>query len=213
MTMQNQETKLWTEPYTDEKYGKEKGASFKYFKQFIRMPKPRTLVNFHEALSNQMSNDGRKRIPSYQTIKEYSCKWHWMERSKAYDEYQDHIHDEEMQEKIRQIRESAIAMMKERFDYHQELQEELKKDWELNTNQKLYGFAKNSEGLKNDVASFNELVNEGKTKLDASVDADVKQEVHKETKNVHTIFDEVDKQLGLDGDVTGAEGYSDNEER
>ena len=205
------DTSLWTSPYTDEKYGEEKGASFKYFKEFIKMPTPRTLVSFHEHLSNIMSKNGRKRIPTYQTILEYSSKWKWTMRSKAYDNYMQHLHDEEMAEKIKQIREKAIGMIDDRFEYHKELQEDLKSDMEMATNQKIYGFAKNSEGFRNDVASLNELANEGRTKLDANVDADVKQEIEQETKTTATIYDMVDSQLEIE-DAANEEGHSDNEE-
>ena len=92
------ETNLWTDKYIDEKYGEELGASFKYFKEFIKMPSPRTLVGFHEELANKLANNGRKRIPSYQKIREYSAKWKWMKRSQAYDEYMNRLHDEESDE-------------------------------------------------------------------------------------------------------------------
>ena len=104
--METHETTLWTDRYIDEKYGEERTASFKYFKQFIRMPSPRTLVSFHEQLSKQMSKDGRKRIPSLDTINEYSCKWKWMERSKAYDDYQQQKHDEEHDEQDAEVHEA-----------------------------------------------------------------------------------------------------------
>lgn len=163
------DTTLWTTPYHDEKYGEEKGASFKYFKSFIRCPSPRTLVHFHEVLSKDLSKEGRKRIPSYQTLCEYSSAWKWMMRAEAYDNYINDVDDAKLKKKIKDIRTKAINMMDERFDFHEELQKQLQEDSELNTNQKVYGFSKNAEGLKNDIASFNDLVNEGKTKLDADV--------------------------------------------
>ena len=192
------ETRLWTEPYNDTKYGKEKSASWKYFQEFIKMESPRDLVSFHKELSNNLSNQGRKRIPSYQTIKEYSAKWKWFKRAEAYDNYIRDVEDEEMKEKIRRIRNKAIDMMSDRFDFHEELREELKEDETLATNQKVYGFAKNTEGLRNDVISFNELINEGKTKLDANMDAEIKSESKIEHKSTKTIYDEVDRALGLD---------------
>jgi hypothetical protein len=176
------DTTLWTSPYTDEKYGEEKGASFKYFKEFIKMPSPRTLVSFHEALSNKMSNEGRKRIPTYQTIKEYSAKWKWTMRSKAYDEYMNRLHDEEMAEKIKQIREERIEAQNKRMKFQDQLFWQLMNDDEMATNQKIYGASKNSEAIRNETASLNEIVNEGRTKVDASVDADVNQEVSSEVK-------------------------------
>lgn len=176
------ETTLWTEPYHDEKYGEEKGASFKYFKEFIKMPTPRTLVGFHEKLSKDLSKRGRKRIPSYQTICEYSSAWKWMMRSKAYDEYMQHLHDEEIAEKIKQIREERIDAQKERMKFQDDLFKQLMDDDEMATNQKIYGASKNSEAIRNETASLNEIVNEGRTKLDANVDADVQQEITSENK-------------------------------
>lgn len=196
------ETRLWTEPYNDEKYGEEKGASWKYFQAFIKMDSPRTLVGFHKALSKELSKQGRKRIPSYQTLCEYSSAWKWMMRAEAYDNYIRDVEDEEMKEKIRRIRNKAIDMMSDRFDFHEELREELKEDETLATNQKVYGFAKNTEGLRNDVISFNELINEGKTKLDANMDAEIKSESKIEHKSTKTIYDEVDRALGLDTNDT-----------
>lgn len=169
------DTSLWTSPYYDEKYGEEKGASWKYFKAFIKMPSPRTLVGFHEVLSNQMSNEGRKRIPTLQTIKEYSAKWKWFMRAEAYDNWKRDVDDEALRNEIRQIREEAIRGMKDRIQFQNKLRKELEDDMVMNTNQKVYGANKNSEALRNEIASFNELVNEGQTNInmDAVIDAEV----------------------------------------
>ena len=173
---------LWSCPYNDEKYGEELGASFKYFKEFIKCPQPRTLIGFHEVLANKLANNGRKRIPSYAKIREYSAKWKWMLRAKAYDDYIRDVEDEEMKQTIRDIRNKNIDSRDARLQYQNELFKQLKEDTELNTNQKVYGASKNSEAYRNEVASFNELVNEGKTKVDANLEADVKQEVSNEIK-------------------------------
>ena len=173
---------LWTDRYHDEKYGEERTASFKYFQEFIKLPRPRTLVSFHEKLSKQMSKDGRKRIPTLQTINEYSCKWHWMERSKAYDEYMQHLHDEELAEEIKQIREERIHMQKVRMKMQDKLLHQLMNDDEMATNQKIYGASKNSEAIRNETASLNEIINEGATVLDATVDADIQSENSSEVK-------------------------------
>ena len=176
------DTTLWTAPYHDEKYGEEKGASFKYFKAFIRCPTPRTLVHFHEVLSRDLSRNGRKKIPSYKTLSEYSSAWKWFMRAEAYDNYIHDVDDQKIKEKIRKIRNKNIDSIDDRLQYQNELFKQLKEDNELNTNQKVYGASKNSEAYRNEVASFNELVNEGKTKVDANLEADVKQEVSNEIK-------------------------------
>lgn len=176
------ETTLWTDKYIDEKYGEELGASFKYFKEFIKMPSPRTLVGFHEELANKLANNGRKRIPSYQKIREYSAKWKWMKRSQAYDEYMNRLHDEELAEEIKQIREERIHMQKVRMKMQDKLLHQLMNDEEMATNQKIYGASKNSEAIRNETASLNEIINEGATVLDATLDADVTQESSAEVK-------------------------------
>ena len=176
------ETSLWTDKYNDEKYGEELGASFKYFKEFIKMPSPRTLVGFHEELANKLANNGRKRIPSYQKIREYSAKWKWMKRSQAYDEYMNRLHDEELAEEIKQIREERIHMQKVRMKMQDKLLHQLMNDDEMATNQKIYGASKNSEAIRNETASLNEIINEGATVLDATLDADVTQESSAEVK-------------------------------
>ena len=176
------ETSLWTDKYIDEKYGEELGASFKYFKEFIKMPSPRTLVGFHEELANKLANNGRKRIPSYQKIREYSAKWKWMKRSKAYDEYMNRLHDEELAEEIKKIREERIHMQKVRMKMQDKLLHQLMNDDEMATNQKIYGASKNSEAIRNETASLNEIINEGATVLDATLDADVTSENSAEVK-------------------------------
>ena len=176
------ETSLWTDKYNDEKYGEELGASFKYFKEFIKMPSPRTLVGFHEELANKLANNGRKRIPSYQKIREYSAKWKWMKRSQAYDEYMNRLHDEELAEEIKKIREERIHMQKVRMKMQDKLLHQLMNDDEMATNQKIYGASKNSEAIRNETASLNEIINEGATVLDATVDADVTSENSSEVK-------------------------------
>ena len=176
------DTTLWTDKYIDEKYGEELGASFKYFKEFIKMPSPRTLVGFHEELANKLANNGRKRIPSYQKIREYSAKWKWMKRSQAYDEYMNRLHDEELAEEIKKIREERIHMQKVRMKMQDKLLHQLMNDDEMATNQKIYGASKNSEAIRNETASLNEIINEGATVLDATVDADIQSENSSEVK-------------------------------
>lgn len=199
------ETRLWTEPYNDEKYGEEQGSSFKYFQAFIKMESPRDLVSFHKELSKNLSKKGRKRIPSYQTICEYSAKWKWFKRAEAYDNYIRDVEDAEMKEKIRRIRNERIEASKKRMKYQDELFDELMSNEEMATNQKVYGASKNSEAMRNETISFNELVNEGKTKLDANMDAEIKSESKIEHKTTKTIYDEVDRALGLDNNDTDNE--------
>ena len=191
-------TDLWSCPYNDEKYGEEKGASFKYFKEFIKQPTPRTIVHFHEVLTKKMTKEGRKRKPSLDILYEYSSKWHWMDRSKAYDEYMNRLHDEELAEEIKKIREERIHMQKVRMKMQDKLFKQLMNDDEMATNQKIYGASKNSEAIRNETASLNEIINEGATVLDATVDADVKEEIHSENKTTATIYDVVDKELEMD---------------
>ena len=206
------DTSLWTSPYNDEKYGIEKGASFKYFKEFIKMESPRTLVSFHEFLTKKMTKAGRQRKPSLEIIYEYSSKWNWMMRAEAYDNWKRDVDDQALKEEIRKIRESRILASKKRMKYQDQLFDELMNDMEMATNQKVYGASKNSEAIRNETASFNEIVNEGKTKLDANVDADVKQEIEQENKTTMTIFDIVDKELELEENAIGEKGHSSNKE-
>ena len=139
------------------------------------MDSPRTLVNFHKHLSKILSKQGKKRIPTYQTICEYSAKWKWMMRAEAYDNWKRDVDDEALRNEIRQIREEAIRGMKDRIQFQNKLRKELEDDMVMNTNQKVYGANKNSEALRNEIASFNELVNEGQTNInmDAVIDADI----------------------------------------
>lgn len=205
------DTSLWTAPYHDEKYGKELGASWKYFQEFIKLPTPRTLVHFHEVLANNLANSGRKRIPSYEKIREYSAKWKWLHRAEAYDNWKRDVDDEALKEEIRQIREDRIRASRKRMQYQDQLFDDLMQDNEMATNQKVYGASKNSEAIRNETASFNEIVNEGQTNINMDLDADVTADVQSENKTTATIYDMVDSQLELD-DVTGEEGHSDNEE-
>lgn len=169
------DTSLWTSPYNDTKYGEEQGSSFKYFKEFIKMDTPRDLVSFHEHLSKILSKKGRKRLPSYQTIGEYSAKWKWFKRAEAYDNWKRDVDEEEDRERIRNIRRKAISYCDDSFELSHQLDKELKKNMEMNTNQKIYGFAKNKEGFRNTAQAFNDLVNEGQTNInmDASLEAEI----------------------------------------
>ena len=169
------DTSLWTSPYNDTKYGEEQGSSFKYFKEFIKMESPRDLVSFHEHISNILSNKGRKRLPTYQTIREYSAKWKWFKRAEAYDNWKRDVDEEEDRERIRNIRRKAIAYCDDSFELSHQLDMELKKDMGMNTNQKIYCFAKNKEGFRNTAQAFNDLVNEGQTNInmDASLEAEI----------------------------------------
>ena len=198
------DTCLWTVPYNDPKYGEEKGASFKYFKEFLKCNTPRSLVDFHKVLSKNLSKDGRKRIPSYQTLCEYSSAWKWFMRAEAYDNYVQDVETEQMRQTIQDIRNQAIQDIQNRFEMHRELEKELKSNTEMNTNQKIYGFAKDTEGFKNNVSAFNDLVNEGKTKVDADIDADVTGDtqlnvngsvsIEERLKNYETYFNKIDSE-------------------
>ena len=103
-------------------------------------------------------------------------------RSKAYDEYMNRLHDEELAEEIKQIREERIHMQKVRMKMQDKLLHQLMNDEEMATNQKIYGASKNSEAIRNETASLNEIINEGATVLDATLDADVTSENSSEVK-------------------------------
>lgn len=181
---------LWTQPYTDEKYGVEQGSSCKYFQEFIKCPPPRSLKHFHKILSKNLSKMGRKRIPSYKTIQEYSAKWKWFKRAEAYDNWKRDVDDEELRNSIYNTRKKNIQNMAGRLDSQNILLKELIEHSDVPVWEKVKSAHKNSVAYHNEVSSFNDLVNEGIFK-----EEDVTSNPFGETfKNVETIYilDEID---------------------
>ena len=152
---------LWTQPYNDEKYGEEKGASCKYFQEFLKCPAPRDIKEFHKILSKKLSKKGRARIPSLNTIYEYSCKWKWSKRAEAYDKWKRDVDDERLKNSIYNIRKKNIENMEGRFDRQNLLLQQLINDPDVTITSKIKFAEKNSKAYKDDVASFNNLINEG----------------------------------------------------
>ena len=108
----------WNERYRSDRYGLEQKSSFNYFQMYLKEPKPRNLKQFHDTLSDKLSTESpNKRVPSYQSIRDYSHKWKWNKRAEAYDSYIQNSEDEELRALFKEIKKESIQHSKDRINY------------------------------------------------------------------------------------------------
>lgn len=185
----------WNERYTSNKYGLEQKSSFKYFQMYLKEPKPRNLKEFHGKLSDNLSTKGKKKVPTYKTIRDYSHKWKWNARADAYDQYIQSTEDEELKAIFKDIKKTSLNKSKSRLSYQDELLEKIQDDDGLTTKDKIYASARNSEAYNNEIKSIMELYNEGKTVQEIEAEVSSTNIVEVEPKSVFEEMEELDKEL------------------
>lgn len=164
--MKEYDTKLWDERYVDDKYGLEKRSAFIYFKMFLELGKARTLVK----LSRKVSRDFvGKKPPKYRTLQEYSVKWKWYPRAKAYDEYNDEIATIELQEEIKKLKLDRIKNLQERALKNDKVYSSTIKDYELDSKALNEALEKNNKSNDIIIKGINEL--QGKKQPETVVNA------------------------------------------
>ena len=186
----------WNERYNNEKYGLEQKSSFNYFQQYLKEPKPRNLKEFHNKLSDNLSANGKKKVPTYKTIRDYSHKWKWNKRAEAYDQYIQNTEDEELKQLFKEIKRENLENAKGRLNYQNDLLNEIKADTELTTKDKTYASARNSEAYNNEIRSLTELYNDGKEVQEIEADVSTSNTIDVKDKSVFEELDELDKELG-----------------
>lgn len=186
----------WNERYNNEKYGLEQKSSFNYFQQYLKEPKPRNLKEFHTKLSDNLSANGKKKVPTYKTIRDYSHKWKWNKRAEAYDQYIQNTEDEELKQLFKEIKRENLENAKGRLNYQNDLLNEIKADTELTTKDKTYASARNSEAYNNEIRSLTELYNDGKEVQEIEADVSTSNTIDVKDKSVFEELDELDKELG-----------------
>lgn len=197
---------VFNDRYNSIKYGLEQKSSYNYFRMYLQEPKPRNLKEFHKHLSEKISEKNpRKRVPSYQTIYDYSHKWCWNPRAEAYDKFMEQAEDEELRELYRTIRKDSLRNGRARLEYQNKLLHDLESNVEFTAKDKIYASARNSEAYHNEIASINSMYNEGKTvqELEADVRSDNRLDFP-----VKSVFDELrdlDKELESVYDDDGAD--------
>ena len=187
---------VWNERYENEKYGLEQKSSFNYFQMYLKEPKPRNLKEFHSKLSDILSANGRKKIPTYDTIRDYSHKWKWNKRAEAYDEYIQNAEDEELKSLFKEIKKENMQNTRNRLNYQNDLLTEIKTSEELTTKDKAYASARNSEAYNNEIRSLTELYNEGKEVQEIDADLSTSNIVEVQGKSVFEELKELDDELG-----------------
>ncbi len=195
----------WNERYNNDKYGLEQKSSFNYFQMYLKEPKPRNLKEFHGKLSDILSANGRKKIPTYDTIRDYSHKWKWNKRAEAYDQYIQNTEDEELKNLFKEIKKENMKNSKERLNYQNDLLIEIKTSDELTTKDKAYASARNSEAYNNEIRSLTELYNDGKEVQEIDADLSTSNFVEVKEKSIFEEIKELDEEL--------SEVYEDNEDK
>lgn len=195
----------WNERYNNDKYGLEQKSSFNYFQMYLKEPKPRNLKEFHGKLSDILSANGRKKIPTYDTIRDYSHKWKWNKRAEAYDQYIQNTEDEELKNLFKEIKKENMKNSKERLNYQNDLLIEIKTSDELTTKDKAYASARNSEAYNNEIRSLTELYNDGKEVQEIDADLSTSNFVEVKEKSIFEEIKELDEEL--------SEVYEDNQDK
>lgn len=186
----------WNERYKSDRYGLEQKSSFKYFRMYLKEPKPRNIKEFHTKLSEILSEKGAKKVPSYKSILDYSHKWKWNARAEAYDTYIQNTEDEELKSLFKEIKRNSLQNSKSRLQYQNQLLEEIQSSEDLTTKEKIYASARNSEAYNNEIKSINEVYNEGKDIQEIDADLSTNNIVDIQPKSVFEELEELDAELG-----------------
>ena len=187
---------VWNERYENDKYGLEQKSSFNYFQMYLKEPKPRNLKEFHGKLSEILSAKGRKKIHTYDTLRDYSHKWKWNKRAEAYDHYIQDVEDEELKSLFKEIKKENMENSRDRLNYQNDLLDEIKTSDDLTTKDKAYASARNSEAYNNEIRSLTELYNEGKDVQEIDADVSTSNTVEIQEKSVFEEIKELDDELG-----------------
>ena len=186
----------WNERYRSDRYGLEQKSSFRYFQMYLKEHKPRNLKEFHNKLSDRLSTEEPgKRVPSYQTIRDYSHKWKWNPRAEAYDDYIQNTDDEELKAIFKEIKKETLQNSKSRIQHQNELFNEIMDNEDLTTKEKIYAGARNSEAYNNEIKSVNEVYNEGKDIQEIDADLSTNSVVDIQPKSVFEELEELDAEL------------------
>ena len=186
----------WNERYKNDRYGLEQKSSFKYFRMYLKEPKPRNIKEFHTKLSEILSEKGAKKVPTYKSILDYSHKWKWNARAEAYDTYIQNTEDEELKSLFKEIKRNSLQNSKSRLQYQNQLLEEIQSSEDLTTKEKIYASARNSEAYNNEIKSINEVYNEGKDIQEIDADLSTNNIVDIQPKSVFEELEELDAELG-----------------
>ena len=185
----------WNERYNNEKYGLEQKSSFNYFQMYLKEPKPRNLKEFHTKLSELLSENGRKKIPTYKSLCDYSHKWKWNKRAEAYDRYIENSEEEELKRLFKDIKRENLENSRDRLNYQNDLLDEIKTSDDLTTKDKAYASARNSEAYNNEIRSLTELYNEGKDVQEIEADVSTASVIEVDKKSVFEEIKELDAEL------------------
>lgn len=186
----------WNERYNNDKYGLEQKSSFKYFQMYLKEPKPRNLKEFHKRLSEILSENGLKKIPTYKSICDYSHKWKWNKRAEAYDQYIQNKEDEELKALFHDIKKENLNKARTRLKYQNDLLKQIQSDNDLTVKDKTYASARNSEAYNNEIRSLTELYNDGKDVQEIEADLSTSSTVEVKEKSIFEEMEELDKELG-----------------
>ena len=108
---------LWDERYTDEKFGLETPASFRYFQMYLQQPYPRSIKALCEQVNSQQQSLNKSQT-KLDTFYKYSKNWKWIKRADAYDEYLKQLHFKTKEKEVMQWESEQLALAKERAKYH-----------------------------------------------------------------------------------------------
>lgn len=107
---------IWEVRYTDDKYGKETVASFKYFTKWLNEDHPRSIPKFARKIKPGADENQIKRFIN--TLQTYSVKWKWQMRGEAYDEYLIQLHFKTKERDVMAWESEQLTMALQRSNFH-----------------------------------------------------------------------------------------------
>lgn len=115
---------IWEERYTDEKYGLEKPASFRYFQMYLQQPYPRSIKALCEKINLESESKNQSKT-NIKTLYNYSSKWKWLKRAEAYDEYLKDLHFKTKEMEVMAWESEQLRVARERINMHLDTLEEI----------------------------------------------------------------------------------------
>ena len=187
---------IWEERYTDEKFGLETPASFRYFQMYLQQPYPRSIKALCEQVNAQQKSLNKSQT-KIDTFYKYSKNWKWIKRAEAYDNYLKELHFKNKEKEVMEWESEQLQFARERAKYHLDTMQKIHnadtKDFPLT--KKPYAEEANERAYNQSIESVYKILyggvikseNRNSTSLD--MEADVKTEI-KEHKTIEELNEE-----------------------
>ena len=213
---------IWEEPYESEKYGKETESAFLIFDRMLGEPARNLKVMAKKLVYEDIEAEKdeflidhsideykppsekqiNKRISSkYSTLSQYSSSYEWKKRFAAYDLYISLKHREQKEKMVLEWEKQQLEIALSRPFIHHETLEQIHNSSEedMPISKRAYSEETNERAYYNSLQAVYSILHSGVQVVESSETQQLN--IKKEEKIIsNTIFDAVDKVLGLKSD-------------